>query len=263
MSEPMQPPYPADTRAKGWRFELDYEQIEQSATWALAGPEGRPWLLMMWMTSWRQVPCGSMPADEEVIAALIGIPEKLWVKHRKALMRGWDAADDGRLYHKTVSARVLEMLDYRAKQAKRVADFKLRQREQQAANALAVGEQQASNDTGTGTGTSLKKEKKPPAAPWLTVADLVADGVGEGLASAWIAHRKAKRAVLTELAWKVFKREASKAKWTLERAIEKAIHRNWQSFEADWVAAENDGPKGAGKKPHDDLQALFARGNKL
>ena len=29
-------PYPAITRAKGWRFELDYEQVDQSDTWALA-----------------------------------------------------------------------------------------------------------------------------------------------------------------------------------------------------------------------------------
>ncbi len=52
------PPYAADTRAKGWRFELDYEQIEQSSTWALAGPEARPWLLMLWLSAWRQVGIG-------------------------------------------------------------------------------------------------------------------------------------------------------------------------------------------------------------
>lgn len=34
-------PYPCDTRAKGWRFELDHERIRQSDTWALAPPEIR------------------------------------------------------------------------------------------------------------------------------------------------------------------------------------------------------------------------------
>ncbi len=166
------PPYPADTKAKGWRFELDYEQIEQSSTWALAGPEGRPWLLMLWMTAWRQVPSGSMPNDEEVVAALIGMPPKLWSKHRKAMMRGWSLADDGLLYHPTVSARVLEMLDYRRKNAERVAKFKLAKREQRAGNALPKSDKQGSNDTGTGTGTGTNTSedkssggKPPPMTP--------------------------------------------------------------------------------------------------
>lgn len=163
---PQIPPYPADTAAKGWRFELDYEQIDRSSTWALAGAECRPWLLMQWMTAWRQVPCGSLPNDDEIIAALIGMPAELWEKHRKVLMRGWVDGNDGRLYHATVSVRVLEMLDYRSKQAKRVADFKIRQREQHAANALPTGEQNDSNDTGTGTGTgTLKDINTAPGKP--------------------------------------------------------------------------------------------------
>ena len=104
-------PYPADIRAKGWRFELDYEQIEQSSTWALAGAECRPWLLMMWMTAWRQVPCGSLPGDHEVVAACLGMPGKLWSKYSKTLLRGWALADDGRMYHPTITARVVEMID--------------------------------------------------------------------------------------------------------------------------------------------------------
>jgi chorismate mutase len=97
-----------------------------------------------------------MPADDEVIAALIGMPAKTWAKLGKVLLRGWKLADDGRLYHGTITERVLEMLDYRAKQAKRVADFKAKQREQReqrAANALPQREYDDSNDTGTGTGS--------------------------------------------------------------------------------------------------------------
>jgi hypothetical protein len=158
------PPYPPDTRAKGWRFELDYERIEQSSTWALAGSEARPWLLMLWLTAWRQVPCGSLPAEEDVIAALIGMQPKAWVKHRGVLLRGWVLADDGRLYHPTVGARVLEMLDYRRKNADRVAKFKAAQREQHGGNALPMREQQVKNDTGTGTGTIERTVSKPSAS---------------------------------------------------------------------------------------------------
>ncbi|MDC6132407.1 hypothetical protein PPH41_32025 [Burkholderia gladioli] len=106
-------PYPPDTRAKGWRFELDYERIRQSDTWALAPPEIRPWLLMLWMTAWEQTPCGSLPDDDELIAARIGMPLEQFQAAKKRLMRGWWAADDGRLYHATLTERVLEMIGRR------------------------------------------------------------------------------------------------------------------------------------------------------
>lgn len=114
-------PYPSTVKAKGWRFELDHERIEQGATWALASAEVRPWLLMLWMTAWKQTPCGSLDADEAVIAARIGMPPKMWAKHRAVLMRGWWQADDGRLYHQTITQLVLEMLAKRRSESDRKA----------------------------------------------------------------------------------------------------------------------------------------------
>lgn len=132
-------PYPPETRAKGWRFELDYEQIEQSDTWDLAGPEGRPWLLMMWLTAWRQMPCGSLPGDEQVIAAKLGMPPKAWAKHRDTLMRGWWLADDGRRYHPTLTARVEEMMKRRRSDSDRQHAKRLREAAEAAAEAAASG----------------------------------------------------------------------------------------------------------------------------
>ena len=158
MSKPA--PYAADTRAKGWRFELDHERIRQSDTWALASPDARPWLLMLWMVAWEQVPCGSLPAEDALIAARIGMSPKAFAKHRDVLLRGWWLADDGRLYHDTLCERVQEMVGYREKSAKRVAEYKARMREKQAGNALPQREQQVKNDTGTGTGTGTREEQR-------------------------------------------------------------------------------------------------------
>lgn len=149
-------PYPADTRAKGWRFELDYEQIEQSSTWDLAAqasPELRPWLLMMWLVSWKQVPCGSFPADEVVIAAKIGMPAKTWAKHRDLLLRGWTVADDGRIYHETISARVAAMLKAKESERQRKADYRARKDAERA---------------GTGGGKESEGRSGPPAVPKLS-----------------------------------------------------------------------------------------------
>lgn len=112
-------PYPSDTRAKGWRFEIDHERIRQSDTWALAPSDMRPWFLMLWMVAWEQTPCGSLPNDDALIAARIGMTPKAFAKNKELLMRGWDLADDGRLYHHVITERVLEMVERRTKDAGR------------------------------------------------------------------------------------------------------------------------------------------------
>lgn len=163
MTDPRPAPYPADTRAKGWRFELDYERIEQSATWGLTTlkPEARPWLLMTWYTAWKQTPCGSMPADTEVFAGLIGASDATFSKHRKVLLRGWWLADDGRLYHDTLVQRVLEMLKQRrgdadrqaANRAKKAAGLPAKPHEVPPVSRVTPTEVQGESSTGTGTST--------------------------------------------------------------------------------------------------------------
>ena len=148
-------PYPADTRAKGWRFEIDYEKVEQSDTWSLAAevPMAQPALLMLWLMAWTQAPCGSLPNDENLIRVKCRIPAKSWPALRPILMRGWWLADDGRLYQDTIVNRVLEMLEYRRKNAARQATHKGKKGDSRTSNALPTSEQPDSNDTGTGTGT--------------------------------------------------------------------------------------------------------------
>lgn len=120
-------PYPADTRAKGWRFEVDIEKVKASDTW-LRAKRGdiRGALLLLWAESWQQTPCGSLPNDDELIALIIDMAPAAFAKNRTILMRGWWLADDGRLYHETITARVLDMLAKRAKDAKRSADRRAR-----------------------------------------------------------------------------------------------------------------------------------------
>lgn len=141
-------PYPADTRAKGWRFELDHEQIRQSDTWALAPADVRPWLLMLWMTAWEHTPCGSMPSDDALIAARIGMPGKAFAKARETLMRGWWLAEDGRLYHDTISARVLAMLAKKDKDRARKAGWRARHAEGQPNDSAAVTQESRVTDAG-------------------------------------------------------------------------------------------------------------------
>ena len=182
MTDQRSPPYPAKTKAKGWRFELDIEQVMQSDTWALAKPQARPWLLMLWVMAWQQVPCGSMPADDELIIARLGIDPDAFAQHRKTLMRGWWQADDGRLYHPTITQRVLDMLGRKDAERTRKAEWRARKEAElklAEANALAqkateqqqmshgtdlgqTWESHGSDDTGTGTGTGTGLDSSTP-----------------------------------------------------------------------------------------------------
>lgn len=180
MSEVTRPaPYPADTKAKGWRFELDLEQVMQSDTWALAAPDERPWLFMLWTTAWQQTPCGSMPSDPRLICARLGMSVKQFEKSKEVLLRGWWLADDGRLYHDTIVNRVQNMLGQKNGERNRKAEYrarkeaeeKLRDANMQSSNAAFVPPMSHGTDTGrtweshgidatgTGTGTGLDSSK--------------------------------------------------------------------------------------------------------
>jgi hypothetical protein len=118
------PPYPADLEAKGWSLDLDYERIEQSDTWAIASAEQRPWLLMLWLVSWRQVPAASLPNSPRLIAARLGMPEAKFTEWSEVLLSGWELCSDGRFYHRTLTEHVLRMAGKRIKDRERVANFR-------------------------------------------------------------------------------------------------------------------------------------------
>jgi hypothetical protein len=152
------PPYPADTKAKGWRFDIDVDRIEQSDTWAIAEADERPWLLMMWVTSWKQVPTGSYPADDRLIAARIGMRPSAFAAHKETLLRGWWHASDGRIYHPVITGLVLSALSWRAKEAARKAEYRAKQEsgrlvKQQLTELCPTGQPQDSRVTPLGVRT--------------------------------------------------------------------------------------------------------------
>lgn len=163
------PPYPPDTLAKGWRFELDTERIvDRSGTWTLAPAEVRPWLLMLWMTAWRQAPAGSFENDDALIAARIGASLEFFEKHRAILMRGWWLATDGRLYHETITLRVLEMVKKRESDAIRAARSRANKKESDASpdevtRDASVTRKRPTSEFGTRTRTRRNTPLSPPA----------------------------------------------------------------------------------------------------
>lgn len=251
------PPYPATTKAGGFKFELDCERIAQSDTWALASTRQRPLLLMLWFIAWQQTPCGSLPADDVLIAARLGLDADAFQSDKAILLRGWAEASDGRLYHPVITKLVLEMMGRKAGNAQRQAAYRQRQQsasrdcqsdEKHGTDAAVTRYSGVSYDTTTTTittNTSLSDERdstnthassegKSKAA--LGVADLVAEGVERKYAEDWLIVRKAKRATLTPTAWAAVKDEATKANITPADAVRICAANSWQGFKAAWYA---------------------------
>lgn len=65
--------------------------------------------------------------------------------------------------------------------------------------------------------------------------------VSEQTWSDFLAHRKAKRAPVTETVLAGIRREAEIAGWSLESALVETVSRGWQAFKAAWV--ENSKPQ--------------------
>ncbi|MDP3537443.1 MAG: hypothetical protein Q8S26_01930 [Azonexus sp.] len=168
-------PYPPETKAKGYRFELDYERIIQSDTWALASSRQRPLLLMLWFVSWQQTPCGSLPDSNELIAARLGIELSEFEQNQAILRRGWERAEDGRLYHQVVSEIVLEMLTRKSRDAQRKADYRARMKVHSVppmSHGTGTGQmRESSGSDDTGTCTGLSKPTPSSASPKASVCE--------------------------------------------------------------------------------------------
>lgn len=60
-------------------------------------------------------------------------------------------------------------------------------------------------------------------------------GVSQQVWNSFVKQRKTKKAQVTDLVIDGIQKEADKAGWTLEMALNEIVVRNWQSFKAEWV----------------------------
>ena len=67
------------------------------------------------------------------------------------------------------------------------------------------------------------------------------DGVSSEVWQEFVNHRKAQKAVVTPLVMQGIAKEAEKAGWSLNDALQETIVRGWKSFKADWVKNESTG----------------------
>lgn len=80
-----------------------------------------------------------------------------------------------------------------------------------------------------------ERNNKPQAARAPRSSVSKPDDVSDQTWEDWVAHRKAKKATVTETVLKSIQAEADKAGMNLEAALETMCARGWSGFKAEWV----------------------------
>lgn len=134
MPEPLTPP---DCDLRGLAFmPLDVIRLMDSDMFARTTGDEFKAALALWCKSWTQVPAGSLPDDDLVLAYLSGAGSK-WKKVKPAAIRNWVKCSDGRLYHPTVCEKAMEALPYRrAHEEKKSAENDRKKREREDRKAM-------------------------------------------------------------------------------------------------------------------------------
>lgn len=134
-----------------------------------------------------------------------------------------------------VSDRILEEIAKAGDKSKKASDSaKARWSKKQDANAMQLhSERNATQDTLPKTQNTKHKNTATEVAP--------PDGVSSEVWQEFVKHRKAQKAVVTPLVMQGIAKEAAKAGWSLNDALQETVVRGWKSFKADWVKNESTG----------------------
>ncbi|MXV36856.1 MULTISPECIES: DUF1376 domain-containing protein [unclassified Saccharibacter] len=83
--------------------------------------------LTLWCKAWLQVPAGSLPADERILAHL-SMTGSTWDCVRDIALHGWMQCSDGRLYHPLIAQEAIKAFAMRRKERERKARQRARLR---------------------------------------------------------------------------------------------------------------------------------------
>jgi hypothetical protein len=109
-----------DLRDFDW-MPLEVMRLRDSDLSVLASGDAFRAAVLLWCSAWHQVPAGSLPADDRLLANLAGYGRDIegWMHVKDDAMRGFIECSDGRMYHPVVCEKAFEADEQRNKQRKR------------------------------------------------------------------------------------------------------------------------------------------------
>lgn len=108
LPEPMLPP---EVDLRDFEFmPLSVRRFRDSDLVSLEPADAVLAAVLLWGAAWHQVPAGSLPDDDRILASLAGFGRAVgeWVKVRDGALRGFIKCSDGRLYHPVVVEKAIE-----------------------------------------------------------------------------------------------------------------------------------------------------------
>ncbi len=127
---------PADCDLRGLPYmPLDVIRLLDSDMFAEATGDEFKAAVALWCKSWTQIPAGSLPNKDKVLAELSRA--KNWKRVKETAMRGWILCSDDRWYHPVVAEKALNALPAREEfNSKKSADAERKARERDDRKAL-------------------------------------------------------------------------------------------------------------------------------
>src|SRR5947207_757450 len=95
-------------------------QLLASDTWQMANGDEAKALVTLWARSWHQVPAGTLPDDDRILAGLSGAGAR-WKRVREVALRGFVRGADGRLHHAVIEQAAEDALGKMVGQQTRTA----------------------------------------------------------------------------------------------------------------------------------------------
>jgi uncharacterized protein YdaU (DUF1376 family) len=89
---------------------LDVVRVIDSDTFALLDAADFKAAFALWCKAWHQVPSGSVPDDDRILARFAGLSLAEWQGARGRILESWTLCDDGRFYHPVVAEKALAAL---------------------------------------------------------------------------------------------------------------------------------------------------------
>jgi len=127
MTEPL---VPAEVDLRGMAFmPLFGDRLFKSTTWIEACAVARAGVLQLfWHAFAHEVPAGSLPDNERVLADHAGLGLKVFRRVRAQVLRGWVKCNDGRLHHPVLAEIAIEAWSARVSHRARTLKWREKKR---------------------------------------------------------------------------------------------------------------------------------------
>jgi uncharacterized protein YdaU (DUF1376 family) len=244
-----EPLVPAEVDLRDFAFmPLEVSRLLRSRTWLRAKrrPEIGFYLVNLWAGSWHEVPAGSLPDDDDVLADLARCAPSRWKKLRAEVLAAWLHCADGRLYHPVVAEKAREAWAHKLAQRQRTQAARDARRQRLHTPVAAAVATPVTASKGEGQGEGKRKgqgqgeeEAAAPAAADVEQAFALWNvaAAREGWPEVMFLNGPRRIALMARLAecggldgWRAALEAASRAEFLKGR--DGAFHR-WFSF--DWL----------------------------